>query len=70
MGADDTRENRGPLAEESPNARLREENDALRAQLAIMCSQSMQMQRNETPVFVLLLACALLFFACLLALFA
>jgi hypothetical protein len=50
--------------------RLREENDALRAQLAIMCSQSMQMQRQETPTFVLLLACALLFFACLLALFA
>jgi len=75
----DERRSRG---EESPNARresrrrreeaqrLREENDALRAQLAIMCSQSMQMQRNETPVFVLLLACALLFFACLLALFA
>jgi hypothetical protein len=77
-----TRDERRSRDDESPNLRresrrrrddkerLREENEALRAQLAILCSQSMQMQRQETPAFVLLLACALLFFACLLALFA
>jgi hypothetical protein len=77
-----TREERRSRDDESPGGRresrrrredalrLRDENDALRAQLAIMCSQSMQMQRQETPVAVLILACTLLFFACLLALFA
>jgi len=47
---------------------MREENEALRTQLTVVCSQAMH--RQETPLFVLVLACGLLFFALVLALFA
>lgn len=55
-------------AHEAALEKVRQENELLRAQMQVVCTQVMRSQ--ETPVTVLVAACALLFCALLLSLFA